>query len=74
MKYLQLFTNKYSLALLAILILALLCLMSTSEVTVVIILIKLLGFAMCYVYARLFKAWDKAGKIDCIKNLFNDED
>lgn len=74
MKYLQLFTNKYSLALLAILILALLCIMSTSEVTVVIILIKLLGFAMCYVYARLFKVWDKAGKIDCIKNLFNDED
>lgn len=73
MKYLQLFTNKYSLALLLIAILALLCIMATSEVTILVVLIKVLGFALCYVYSILWKKWDKQGKVDVIKQLFNDE-
>jgi len=74
MKYLRLLTNKYALTLTAILMLALLCLMSTSELTIVLVLIKLLGFALCYVYAKLFKHWERQGKVDVIKAVFNDNE
>lgn len=74
MKYLQLFTNRYSLALLAILILALLCIMSTSELTIAVIIIKVIGFALCYIYSILWKKWDGQGKLDVIKQLFNDKE
>lgn len=72
MKYLQLLTNKYALALTAILMLALLCIMSTSELTIVLVLIKLLGFILCYIYSKLFHRWSHQGKVDIIKELFND--
>lgn len=74
MRYVELFTNRYSLALLAIAVFALLCIMATSEVTAVVILIKFIGFALVYAYARLFKKWDKEGKVDVIKQLFNDNE
>lgn len=74
MKYLQLITNRYSLALLFIAVLALLCIMSTSKWTLLVIVIKVIGFGLCYLYAILFKKWDKQGKIDVIKELFNDNE
>ena len=73
MKYIELFTNKYAMALLAIALIALLCVLSSSEWTLGIIISKAVGFALVYVYDRLFKKWDRAGKIDIIKELFNDD-
>jgi membrane protein implicated in regulation of membrane protease activity len=72
-KFNQLITNRYALALVIIAMAALLCIMSSSEWTLGIILSKAIGFALVYVYDRLFKKWDKAGKIDIIKELFNDD-
>jgi hypothetical protein len=74
MKYLQLFTNKYTLALTAIMMLGLLCIMATSSVTPLVILIKTIGFGLFYAYYRLFKVWSKQGKVDAIKDLFNDNE
>ena len=73
MKYIELFTNKYAMALMAVAVVALLCVLSSSEWTLRIIVIKVVGFALVYVYDRLFKKWDRAGKIDIIKELFNDD-
>lgn len=73
MKYLQLITNKYSLALLVVLLLALLCLMSTSELTLWLIVIKIIGLALAYAFLRLYAKWECDGKIDFIYDLFNDD-
>ena len=72
-KFNQLITNRYALALVIIAMAALLCIMSSSEWTLGIILSKAIGFALVYVYDRLFKKWDKEGKIDIIKECFNDD-
>lgn len=74
MKYLKLITNKYSLTLTAIIVLALMCIMSTSELTLCVIIVKCVGFALLYVFSYLFGLWEDQGKIDCIKELFNDDD
>lgn len=73
MKYLKLITNKYALALAAIAMAALLCILSTSQLTMGILLSKAVGFALIYTYVRLFKKWDKEGKIDIIRECFNDD-
>jgi uncharacterized membrane protein len=74
MKYLKLITNKHCLAITAIGLLALLCIMATSEVTLSVIIVKAIGFGLIYLMTRLYKKWDKQGKVAPINELFNDND
>jgi len=74
MKYLQLITNKHCLAITAIGLLALLCIMATSEVTITVVIVKVIGFALIYLMSRLYDKWDKQGKVNPINELFNDND
>lgn len=73
MKYIELFTNKYAMALMAVAAVALLCVLSSSEWTPDIIVSKAVGFALIWAYCRLFRKWDSEGKIDIIKELFNND-
>ena len=74
MRYAKLLTDKHALALTAIMLLGLACIMATSEVTLMLVAVKAIGFALIYVYCRLFKKWDSEGKVDVIKELFNDNE
>lgn len=74
MKYLQLFTNKYSLALLALFFVGIACLMASSEWTWIIIVSKVIGLALLILFSRLFTKWECDGRIDFIYDLFNDDE
>lgn len=74
MKYLQLFTNKYSLMLLLLFIVGIACLMASSEWTWIIIVSKVIGLALLILFSRLFTKWECDGRIDFIYELFCDED
>ena len=74
MKYIKLFTNRYSLALLGIALLALLCIMATSKWTLAVVAVKAIGFGLAFLYCKLFNKWDREGKVDVINELFNDND
>ena len=74
MKYLQLITNKHCLAITALGLLALLCVMADSDITSSEIIIKLIGLGLIWLQARLYKKWDHEGKVEPIKQLFNDKD
>lgn len=74
MKYLQLFTNKYSLALLLLFIVGFVCIMASSEWTWIIIATKVVGIALLILFSRLFTKWECEGRIDFIYDLFNDEE
>lgn len=73
MKYLQLITNKHCLAITAIGLLALLCVMATSEVTLTVVIVKVIGFALIWLMCRLYDKWNAQGKVDPINDLFTDE-
>lgn len=74
MKYLQLITNKHCLAITAIDLLALLCIMATSEVTLSVIIVKAIGFGLIWITTRLYNKWNKQGKVGPINELFNDNE
>lgn len=69
----ELITNRYAIALGIIAMAALLCLVSTSQWTMGIIIVKAIGFGLIYAYVRLFKKWDSEGKVNIIRELFNDD-
>ena len=74
MKYLKLITNRHCLAITVIGLLALLCIMATSDITLAVVVIKIIGFGLIYLMTRLYNKWDKQGKVGPINELFNDED
>ena len=71
-KYINLITDKYALSITALAVIALVCLMATSKWTALIVVIKLIGLALCWLIARLSNKWGKAGKLQPIKDLFGD--
>lgn len=56
----------------ALLLVALLCIMATSEWTWIIVLIKVIGFALCWLVNRLWNRWEADGTIDCLVGMFKD--
>lgn len=72
MKYIKLFTDKYALAITALAVIALVCLMATSKWTALIIVMKAIGLGLCWLIARLSNKWSRQGKLQPIKDLFGE--
>ena len=64
--------NWRALVLTALMLVALLCIMATSEWTILIIIIKVIGFGLCWLVNILWNRWEADGTIDCLVGMFKD--